>query len=169
METLQKQTESSVDTLSMNDEAPQMHVTLQDGSWMECMGDENSNVFFYGYSQGMSVVEKVIGWDAREIVEMLTKAVNNRTRERNFFRLYSEYLEENITEEEFNRELTEHEDDYVVEGEEKPTADRLRKALFLSSVIKDTDNSEQLSSLFSFDSIATDEGLKKLDSHGDIQ
>jgi len=107
------------------------------------------------------------GWDAREIVEMLTKAVNNRTRERNFFRLYSEYLEKNITEEEFNRELSENEDDYVVEGEEKPTADRLRKALFLSSVIKDTDNSEQLSSLFSFDSIATDEGLKKLDSHGD--
>ena len=46
--------------------------------------------------------------------ELLVRAVNNRTRERNFFRLYADMLEQNITEEEYSRQLEECQDEYVL-------------------------------------------------------
>ena len=51
---------------------------------------------------------------ADRLKELMTRAVNNRTRERNYFKLYCEMLDGNITEEEFDKEIEEHEDKYII-------------------------------------------------------
>ena len=85
-----------------------------------------------------------------EVVDMLIDAVNNRTRERNYFKKYSELLEETITEDEFDSEIEKNEDDYVVGSHIKPTPRQLQHALKLIQRIKDVESTEDLSSLFSF-------------------
>ena len=90
------------------------------------------------------------------VVNMLIEAVNNRTRERNYFRKYSELLEGIITDEEFDKELVDNEEEYVVSSHIKPSTEELTIALQLADRIKDVENTEDLASLFSFDSTHLD-------------
>lgn len=141
---------------------------LKDGSFVAVQQGSSKNVVFAGVSEGMSVINRMIGVDYAEMQELLTRAVNNRTRQRNFFQLQNSLLEGTITEEEFYKIIEENEDDYVVEELEQPTKERLYHALYLSQGIKDVDSSEDISNLFSFDSAKTEKELEKLDANGGL-
>lgn len=80
---------------------------------------------------------------------MLLRAYHNRTRQYNFFKLYSDVLDGSISEEEYERELNENEDKYVLpEPEETPAAD-IEVAYRLSQRMKGIDSTEDFTSLFS--------------------
>ena len=55
--------------------------------------------------------------DYKRLVELLINAVNNRTRQRNYFRLYCQLLENEITEKEFDNEIDDNEDEYVINND----------------------------------------------------
>ena len=82
--------------------------------------------------------------------ELLVRAVNNRTRERNFFRLYSDMLEQNITEEEYSRQLEEFQDEYVLPLPVEADMTDVETAVQLSEQIKGVESMDDFQSLFSF-------------------
>ena len=143
-------------------------VKMQDGAFFAVQQENNENVIFAGTSQGASVINRMIGVDYYEMIELFTRAVNNRTRQRNYFRLQNSLLEGRITEEEFFKTIEKNEDDYVVEEVEEPTKERLLHAIYLSHGIKDVRNSEDFSTLFSFSSGTTEVELKKLETDDSI-
>jgi hypothetical protein len=86
----------------------------------------------------------------RESIEMLIKAINNRTIERDYFRLYCDMLDKTISEEDFDKIIDDNESDYVVDESEIPSVGKLKLAFELSKHIKSVYNVNDLSSLFSF-------------------
>ena len=80
----------------------------------------------------------------------LIQAINNRTRERNYFRLYSDLLEESITEEEFNAELQNNGDEYIIKLHHKPSREELLIALNAAKDIMEVSSIEDLRTVFSF-------------------
>ena len=108
-------------------------------------------------------LKRLIGDRDASITKMLLNAVNNRTRERNYFRLYSELLENSITEEFFNTELEKNEKNYVVSESEVPTEEDVRLALMLTENLMDVNDSEDLASLFSFRSNEVEKILKEIE------
>lgn len=141
---------------------------MKDGSFIAVRQGEQENVVFAGISQGSKVINRMIGVDYAEMKELLTRAVNNRTRQRNFFQLQNSLHEGLITEEEFYKTLEENEDKYVVEELESPGVDRIEHALYLSQDIIDVNNSEEFANLFSFNSATSDRELQKLEDNGGI-
>lgn len=81
--------------------------------------------------------------------ELLIRAVNNRTRERNYFRKYCELLENQISDEDFDKEISEHEDDYVVAQEGPADEKDWEIALRLAPRLKDADYMDDIAALFS--------------------
>lgn len=141
---------------------------MHDGAFVAVKPSGNDNIIFAGISQGSSVINRMVGADYSEMVDLLIRAVNNRTRQRNYFRLQNSLLEGLISEEDFYKEIEEKEDDYVIEEVETPTPERIRHAIMLSQGIKDIQNSEDLSTLFSFSSAVTDNELKKIEANGSL-
>lgn len=142
---------------------------MKDGTFVALQQPDGSgNVVFSGVSEGMSVINRMIGTDYSVMLDLMTRAVNNRTRQRNYFQLQSSMLEGLISEDEFYKRIEENEDDYVVEEMEQPSLERVYDALFLCQNIKDVNNSEDFATLFSFDSILIDKELEKLDNNGGL-
>ncbi len=142
---------------------------MQDGKFVAFTHDDTNNVVFVGVSEGNAVINRMIGIDYAEVVELFTRAVNNRTRQRNYFRLYNQMLLNEISEEDFYATIENDEDDYVIEELETPSKERLLHALKLSKNIKDVNNSEDFSNLFSFDSVETDKQLANIKEDACIQ
>lgn len=117
---------------------------------------ENNVVEFTGISSAERFESSISALFNEIPVKLLIEAVNNRTRERNYFRKYVELLEGDITDEEFDKEIEFNEDEYVVNSNIKPSLEDLKLALQLANHIKDVTNTEDLSSLFSFDSTYLD-------------
>lgn len=142
---------------------------MKDGAFVALQqSDGSGNVVFSGVSEGMSVINRMIGTDYGDMLDLMTRAVNNRTRQRNFFQLQNSMLEGLISEDEFYKIIEENEDDYVIEEKEKPSLERVHDALILSQKIKDVNNSEDFATLFSFDSYTTDKELEKLENNGGL-
>lgn len=91
--------------------------------------------------------------------QLLIRAVNNRTRERNYFRLYNQLLEKEITEEEFDREIDEKEDEYVVSNNEEADKNDIEIALALCSYLKDVKDVDDMADLFSFNDASIHKSL----------
>ena len=85
-----------------------------------------------------------------KVKDFLVRAVNNRTRERNFFKLYNELLERRITDDEVDKTIEDHEDDFVVSQDQNADLNDLRLALFLAADIKDVEDADDVAALFSF-------------------
>lgn len=141
---------------------------MDDGVFVAVQQVNNQNVYFAGISKGSSVLNRMIGMNYADIKELLIRAVNNRTRQRNFFRLQNEMLEGLISEEDFYKTIEENENDYVIEELEEPTKKRLYCAMYLCQGIMDIKNSEDLASLFSFSSEITDKELKMIETNGGL-
>lgn len=138
-----------------------VHFTSSSGN-LSVSASHNTNdgvTIFAGVSKNNAFFEFLNGGIAGKMHDLFIRAINNRTIERNYFRLYIDLLEDVITEEEFNKELEEHEDDYVIQNDIYPSKEDLELALRLSDSIKDVQSSEDISSLFSFNSTIVDELL----------
>ncbi len=83
--------------------------------------------------------------------DLLIRAINNRTRERNYFKLLSSLLENEISEEEFDQEIDQNEDEYVVSTDQKVDLNSLKFILSNYKRIKDVNDMDDLSALFSLD------------------
>lgn len=132
-----------------------------DAQFVAVTQTSTSDIYFAGKSKGTGALDRMLG--SNDVVELLVRAVNNRTRQRNYFRLYSQMVDGEITEEEFDKAIEDNEDDYVIEETEKPSCERLQQAMHLCSGIKDVNDSEDLANLFSFDSAETDRLLVEMD------
>ncbi|MDO4311302.1 MAG: hypothetical protein Q4C43_11395 [Prevotella sp.] len=84
------------------------------------------------------------------VKELLVTAVNNRTRERNYFKKYVELLEGTISDDEFDKAIEDNEDDYVISEDKEPTLEDVQCVLEMAPELKDVDSVEDLASLFSF-------------------
>lgn len=120
-------------------------------------GDETTQ--FAGIAEN-NVLTEAVGALTRVSEEMLINAVNNRTRERNYYKLYTRLLENEITDEEFDKEIDDNPDDYVVPIDKIPTEQEFYEAIRLSGKIKDVYTQGDMESLFSFkDTISYCKGL----------
>lgn len=142
---------------------------MMDGQIVAVSKENSNNISFMGVSEGMDPIYRMMGLGNEETLGLLIKAVNNRTRQRNYFRLYSQMIEGEISEDEFYKALEEHEDDYVISESVRPTRDQVVLAMRLSSKIKDVTNSEELADLFSFDSAETDKHLIDIEKYECVQ
>lgn len=122
--------------------------------------NESTQIYFFGYSENKNVLDYFNGKQFHKAIEFLRTAINNRTIERDYFRRYCEMLLGEISEEDFEKEIDEHEDWYVVSNYYIPDKDDIRLALCLSRGLKDVKTSEDLASLFSFDVLKTDNLLQ---------
>lgn len=93
--------------------------------------------------------------NTKESSELLLRAVNNRTRERNYFRLYCSLLEGNISDEEFDKEIEENENLYVIDANKTPTVSQLETAAALAPKILNVDSQDDFFDIFSFSELKT--------------
>lgn len=105
---------------------------------------------FEGACKGDHFFHHLIGDYYDLLRSTLIQAINNRTRERNYFRLYSDLLEESITEEEFNAELQNNGDEYIIKLHHKPSREELLIALNAAKDIMEVSSIEDLRTVFSF-------------------
>lgn len=86
-----------------------------------------------------------------EEVDLLVRGFNNRTRERNYFKLYCQLLSREITEEDFDREIEEHENLYVVEAPENAEPEEVCSAICLTERLIGIETTDDFTSVFGID------------------
>lgn len=87
---------------------------------------------------------------ADRLKELMTRAINNRTRERNYFKLYCDMLGGNITEDEFDREIEQNEDKYIIKQDCNASIEDIEVALEVSPSIMDVKSPDDMAEIFSF-------------------
>ena len=112
--------------------------------------------FFVGSYRGDSFTSILNSFVPENAISLLIRAINNRTVERNYFRLYSQLLEDSISEDRFDEEIEHHEEDYVISTDHKPSQEEVQFILRIADKIKDLNNSTDMATLFSFDMDQTD-------------
>lgn len=128
---------------------------------LQVVKDDNRLAAFVGAVKSESLQTFIRTLDgSRE--KMLVDAVNNRTRERNYYQLYSRLLENEITDDEFDRAIDENPDDYVVSTDKIPTEQEFHDAIVLADYIKGVSTSGDIETLFSFRGKEFNEYCKKL-------
>lgn len=120
--------------------------------------DNGSHTAFAGVADN-NVVNNICFID--RMSELLIRAVNNRTRERNYFRLCNRLLENEISEQEFDKEIEDHEDEYVVSNNEEADTADIKTALFLSRQLKDVKDVDDMADLFSFSNKSMTKSLEE--------
>ena len=83
------------------------------------------------------------------IIDIMAIAINNRTRERNYFKLYSSLLENKISDEEFDRLIDENPDMYVQESYRDFSPLEIAVARKASEKIMDIEDLSDMAALFS--------------------
>lgn len=87
---------------------------------------------------------------ADRLKELMTRAINNRTRERNYFKLYCDMLGGNITEDEFDQEIEQNEDKYIIKQDCDASTEDIEVALEVSPSIMDVKSPDDMAEIFSF-------------------
>lgn len=130
----------------------------QDGRFRNCLSIiENDDIRMVSYKEGAQTA--FVGVAANDVVslpalrerqcKLLIKAVNNRTRERNYFRLCNQLAENELTEDKFDEEIDRNEDDYVVPEGDDTSMEDLEAALSIAPYLKGVDSTDDFLSLFS--------------------
>lgn len=109
------------------------------------------DTFFAGHTTKGVLSSWIMGDIPQRVVELAINAINNRTKERNFSRLGEKLASGEISEEEYDRALHEHEDEYVIKCNIKPTEMDMRLAAHLAPKLMDIEDTDDLAVLFSFD------------------
>ena len=86
---------------------------------------------------------------ADRLKDLMTRAINNRTRERNYFKLYCDMLGGNITEDEFDREIEQNEDKYIIKQDCDASIEDIEVALEVSPSIMDVKSPDDMAEIFS--------------------
>lgn len=92
----------------------------------------------------------VTGRYYEKVLELLYTAINNRTIERDYFRMYCDLLDGTINEEEFSDIIEKRENDFIVDETGEPDIETVSIALELAKRIRGVETINDLSSLFSF-------------------
>lgn len=100
---------------------------------------------------------------SNKIYELLVGAFNNRTRERNYYKLYTKLLEGEITEEQFDSEIEENEDKYVVTAPEDKDKETIFTAASICKDLLDVNDTDEFSSLFSINEPSIKNYIKLLE------
>ena len=119
--------------------------------WHILVQEDNDITHFAGVGPTASIqgfFTRIVHVD--RLSELLIRAVNNRTRERNYFKKLVEFFQDEITEEEFDKEIEENGNEYVITTNEIPTREDLALACEVSKYIKDVKDVDDFSALFSF-------------------
>ncbi|MDE5875287.1 MAG: hypothetical protein K2H15_06530 [Muribaculaceae bacterium] len=112
-------------------------IAAQDNTKTTFMGVASNNTFLNAFPNNA-------------IVDLLIKGFNNRTRERNYYRLYSSLLEGKISEEEFDNEIDDNPGEYVIPMDSTPSPMVTLEALKLSKYLMDIQSSSDFEAAFSF-------------------
>ena len=83
---------------------------------------------------------------------MLVRAINNRTRERNYANICLQLAEGQITEEEFENEIMNNENKYVISFADKTSPEEIQIAAQLAAGVLDIETEEDFRELFSISS-----------------
>lgn len=83
---------------------------------------------------------------------MLLRAINNRTRERNYANICLQLAEGQITEEEFENEIANNENRYVISFAEHTSPEEIKVAALLANEVLDVDTEDDFRELFSIGS-----------------
>lgn len=94
-----------------------------------------------------------------KLIGVMTTAINNRTRERNYFKLYCSLLQNEISEDEFDKLIDEHPEEYVPEDFHECSPVEVALARYASEQIMDVSDLNDMAALFS---ISLDSILKRL-------
>ena len=89
--------------------------------------------------------------------DLLITAFNNRTRELNYYILYSRLLGGYVTQSEFDKEIETNPDKYVVNSPRPRTGDEIMYAALISQNLMNVDETGEFQALFEID----DESLTK--------
>lgn len=108
-----------------------------------------------------SVFTKTLTGEYDQTIALLIQAVNNRTRERNYFKLYTALLQGDISEDDFDKEIEEHEEDYVVPAGNKRDKGYIESALKIAPLIKGIGSTDDFMSLFSVDDSSINKYITK--------
>lgn len=111
----------------------------------------DEDIYFTGHSNLPSLQNWMDGSIPRRFVELVTNAINNRTRERNFSRLNERLASGDITEDEFDKAISERENEFVIQCNIKPTEWDMKAAALLAENLLDVTDTDDLAVLFSFD------------------
>lgn len=149
-------------TLTVTSSSSQSKFVRVSGEYLDmAVLSNDTKTEFVGVADN-SILPKVIDVLTGTREALLVDAVNNRTRERNYYRLYSQLLENQISDEDFDREIDERPDDYVVPITKTPSETEFYQAMQLSEHIKDADTIGNIESLFSFKENAVSGYCKRL-------
>lgn len=136
---------------------------------MRIMGDgyvlnvvQNERITAFAGAVDNAILKKVIRALDGSREQMLVDAVNNRTRERNYYELYSRLLDNELSDDEFDREIDENPDEYVIPTNKIPTEEEFHEAIALADYIKGIETSSDIASLFSFKGKEFNEYCKRL-------
>ena len=102
-------------------------------------------------TRGAAILELPVGVMNAER-DMLIRAINNRTRERNYANICLRLAEGEITEEEFENEIMNNEDRYVISFEDETPEESVMIASLLTKDILDVDTEDDFKELFSINS-----------------
>ena len=117
-----------------------------------CIAVRNQeDTFFAGHTTNGVLSSWIMGDIPQRVIDLAVKAINNRTRERNFYRLGEQLALGEISEEEYDHILEEHEDDYIIKCDFKPSEMDMKVAAHLAPKIIDVKDTDDLAVLFSFD------------------
>lgn len=111
----------------------------------------NGTVTFQGETKESTFGDFMTGVISNKFIKMAVTAIKNRTRERNFARLSEQLALGEITEAEYEEELENNEDRYVIQCNQKPSSYELKSALLIANELDDVKDTDDLSVLFSFD------------------
>lgn len=84
------------------------------------------------------------------LVDLYIRAINNRTRELNYFKLYSQVLRGDISDNDFDKEVYKNEDDYITPVGADADSDEIELALQIAPNLKGVETVEDFMYLFSF-------------------
>lgn len=112
---------------------------------------KDEDVYFTGHSNHPTLQNWLDGSIPRRFIELVTNAINNRTRERNFSRLNEQLASGDISDEDFDKAISERENEFVIQCNIKPTEWDIKAASLLAENILDVSDTDDLSVLFSFD------------------
>ncbi len=137
-----------------------VYYSSKDGQYFAMRDDEETTVIgrFKNHSSVWNFFSDEL---PKRVFGLAIKAINNRTRERNFARLNNNLSMGIISEAEYDEELTNNEDKYVVKCDNKPTEFEIKASLQIASEVIDVEDTDDLSVLFSFDETALSSYLIK--------
>lgn len=119
------------------------------------------DTFFAGHTTKGVLSSWIMGDIPQRVIELAINAINNRTKERNFYKLGEKLALGEISEEEYDRALDEHEDKYVIKCDIKPSDMDIKVAIHLAPRIMDVEDTDDLAVLFSFDESAIRDYLEE--------